>query len=355
MIKFKVQLSTGNTYNIKGFPNSTLFSVLNNFIINKCPTIAKIKMALNDAKVLDMNRTLSQNNIKEGTTVILMTENKKIIPINQNNKIIPITRLKLNNFSPNQFSFGKISSRTLYRNYTSPDFNPNENNINKSLLMNPIPPIINKNFEFYIQKCLNFLNYECNIPQEIIDFNFICVDKWVVGRKTGPEGYEKDYYAPVGWIGIGLKVWNKYDNGDNTWLETANYKGEWYNAYHPIKTKESISSILDIGFRRGPFQDYKYENNINILTKNFYPKCGEGVYFIPDINEAKRHTNIFPYLGDKFRVCFMVRVNPFKVRIAKIGINQESWIVNGDKLDDPFGKKRDDEVRPYRILLFFEK
>lgn len=50
----------------------------------------------------------------------------------------------------------------------------------------------------------------------------------------------------------------------------------------------------------------------------------------------------------------MCRLNPFKVRISKIGINNESWIVNGDDLNDFNGRKRDDEVRPYRILLFFE-
>ena len=50
----------------------------------------------------------------------------------------------------------------------------------------------------------------------------------------------------------------------------------------------------------------------------------------------------------------MCKLNPYKVRISKFGINDERWIVNGDKLDDPFGRKRDDEVRPYRILLFLE-
>ena len=50
----------------------------------------------------------------------------------------------------------------------------------------------------------------------------------------------------------------------------------------------------------------------------------------------------------------MCRINPYKVRIAKIRYNEESWIVNGDKLDDINGKIRDDEVRPYRILIKFE-
>ena len=48
----------------------------------------------------------------------------------------------------------------------------------------------------------------------------------------------------------------------------------------------------------------------------------------------------------------MCRVNPFEVRIAKIRENLEYWIVEGDKLGDLYGKKRSDQVRPYRILMY---
>ena len=47
----------------------------------------------------------------------------------------------------------------------------------------------------------------------------------------------------------------------------------------------------------------------------------------------------------------MCRINPEKVRIAEYGLNKEIWVVNGDKLDDSHGKKKDNEVRPYRILV----
>ena len=50
----------------------------------------------------------------------------------------------------------------------------------------------------------------------------------------------------------------------------------------------------------------------------------------------------------------MCRINPKKVRISEYGNNQEIWIVNGDELNDPNGMKKDNEVRPYRILLIFE-
>ena len=51
----------------------------------------------------------------------------------------------------------------------------------------------------------------------------------------------------------------------------------------------------------------------------------------------------------------MCRINPYAVRIAKLPNDVESWIVNGDELNDPYGRRRDNEVRPYRILFFIEK
>ena len=50
----------------------------------------------------------------------------------------------------------------------------------------------------------------------------------------------------------------------------------------------------------------------------------------------------------------MCRINPYAVRIAKNGSNIESWIVNGDELNDPLGRKKDNEVRPYKIIFFIE-
>ena len=39
-------------------------------------------------------------------------------------------------------------------------------------------------------------------------------DGWGVGEKRGG----KDYDPPIGFHGIGLKVLDKYDGGDNTWI-----------------------------------------------------------------------------------------------------------------------------------------
>ena len=119
-----------------------------------------------------------------------------------------------------------------------------------------------------------------------------------------------------------------------------------------MKTKDSINNIFYRGFRRGPGQDYQNYSNINPLTNILYPKCGEGVYFAQNINDAKSYCNIIQSNnGNKYRIVFMCRINPNRVRIWNISEDRDYMIVNGDKLDDIYGTLKTNEVRPYKILL----
>ena len=171
-----------------------------------------------------------------------------------------------------------------------------------------------------------------------------------IGQKRGPPGYLKDYIPPLGWIGIGLKVKNLYDNGNNTWLGMNNVKGEWYIGYHGTKGMNGVSGIVQYGFRRGPRQACAFNINSNPLSRNAYPFCEDGVYLTPDIFEAKKYAGLITFGGYNYKVVFMCRINPEKVRIDQFHI-PEYWIVNGDQIGNPFGRKITDEVRPYRILL----
>ena len=58
-------------------------------------------------------------------------------------------------------------------------------------------------------------------------------------NKDGGWGYNEirggaSYYPPNGWVGYGLRVGDRYDNGDNSWLDYNHSKGEWSVAYHGI-------------------------------------------------------------------------------------------------------------------------
>ena len=145
---------------------------------------------------------------------------------------------------------------------------------------------------------------------------------------------------------MALKVSQKYDNGDDKWLNE-----DWYIGYHGVKSMISINNILYKGFRKGPNQVHKDKDNINSLSKNASPKCKEGVYFAQNINEAKWYSEIIPYSGKKYRAVFMCRLNPMLVRIASIGQNNDYMITNGDEIDDMHGTPKINEVIPYKILL----
>ena len=207
----------------------------------------------------------------------------------------------------------------------------------------------------YLFLCYNFLINGCKIEYQKLDELGDCVAGWRINPKNGPPGHEKKFKAPNGWIAVGLKVINLYDNGNNDWLGRDNSPGEWYIAYHGTKTMDSVRGIVNEGFKRGDGQFYETSPNIHPLTKKKYPYCMKGVYLTPDIDEAKNYTIPIYFSGNIFRVVLMCRVNPFEVRIASKADNIEYWIVNGDSFNDVNAKKKDSEVRPYRILISIEK
>ena len=337
MITFNLSLSTGQTFKLTNYSYEIFQSVLDKFFQEKCLTNYIMKVALIEGNKIDLNKTLIENNIKNGSKVVIML-NK-----NENNTLNNDNYLNSDNFIMNNLINYGLDIDELY---------PVNIPIFGNSFYNPSPQIINQNHN--IITAINFLTNECNIKPEMLDGEGNCLGNWRINQKNGPPECLKDYDPPLNWIGVGLKVLNLYDNRDNTWLSTLNIKGEWYIAYHPIKSINSISGILKNGFRKGPYQDCKNYINLNPLNNRVFPLCGEGVYFIPNIGETKKYTQVFEYLGKKFRIAFMCRINPYKVRIAENEPMNESWIVNGDNLNDPFGRKRDDEVRPYRILFFME-
>ena len=168
--------------------------------------------------------------------------------------------------------------------------------------------------------------------------------------KRGPPGYLMDYDPPIGYKGYGLKVTGKYDNGNDTWLGYTNQVGEWYIAYHGT-SGQYAKNILEDGLKKGDAQVHRNYKNINPLTKDKFPIVGEGVYCSPKISEADYYAKGKEIIFDnkKFRFVFMLRVNPYKIRISEG--KPDYWVFEGDYLGDNTKRKFDDEVRPYRILL----
>ena len=173
------------------------------------------------------------------------------------------------------------------------------------------------------------------------------------GNQT-PDGYGRgqkrgtyDYIPPLGWKGFGLKVLGKYDNGNDDWIKMDNNPNEWAIAYHGIG--RGRNDVEDITRKIATEEYQKLIKGANQSLKDFdddnHPgkKIGEGVYCSNDIGYIEKwnlcgnsNTQIN---GKKYKMAFMLRVKPDRIRVNKNYPNE--WILDGTT----------DEMRPYRILL----
>ena len=78
-ISFFFILNSGQKYQVSGNLNDSFKSILNNFISDQCPSAYKNKMilALFEGKKIDNNKSLIQNNIKEGSKIILVVQDSE--------------------------------------------------------------------------------------------------------------------------------------------------------------------------------------------------------------------------------------------------------------------------------------
>ena len=166
-------------------------------------------------------------------------------------------------------------------------------------------------------------------------------------NKDGGWGFNETrgghpYYPPVGWTGYGLRVVDRFDKGNNAWLDYHNKKGEWSVAYHGIgyglRGYELVMKINDIGkenIKTGVMQEYQDSDD------SCHPgeKVGEGIYVTPKPEVFDEYCGKFDYDGKKYKIAFMTRVMPDKIRCPVD--NENIWVINGT----------DNEIRPYRILI----
>ena len=216
------------------------------------------------------------------------------------------------------------------------------------IIIGAIPNLNNLQDQGLINFTYKSLLEACRINPSLFDNNYNNYNGWGKGQKRGPPHHLMDYDPPLGFMGFGLNILNKYDGGDNTWLGMKNVEGEWYIAYHGTRL-EFVENIINKGFGAGYRQAYEFDDNINELSKSQYIKCGRGVYCTPKINKAEEYAAEFIMKNSKYKLVFMCRVNPYKIRIAKE--MPIYWIVSGDSLSEGNIKNYDDEIRIYRILL----
>jgi hypothetical protein len=217
----------------------------------------------------------------------------------------------------------------------------------------------NENIDFntFKQNCMNDKDFQelsklkevhkslvmegCRLNSNMLDSRGNRKDGWGVNEKRG--GF--NYIPPTkGWIGYGLKVWGKYDNGNNDWLSYNGNKNEWAIAYHGIGSKLGFSvgqaahNIIKGGFKAGSGQ--AFQNYDDCMHPG--QKVGVGVYCSPDPNVMEEYASysiINGVNGKNYMMGFMMRVKPDKIRFS--AQQKDYWVLNGTT----------DEMRPYRIMI----
>lgn len=163
----------------------------------------------------------------------------------------------------------------------------------------------------------------CKLSKGQLDSKGNRSDGWGVNEFRG----NRPYYPPKGWKGIGLRVIDKYDNKDNTWIGMDNIKGEWCVAYLAIGRDSNDKNIRkNLAHKNCPDQD------------NPGRKVGEGVYCSPLVDIAESNSRVTRINQKNYKIVLMVRVKPDAIRSCKD--RENIWVVNGTT----------DEIRPYRIL-----
>ena len=144
-----------------------------------------------------------------------------------------------------------------------------------------------------------FINDEINLDNSFLDSRGNRISGWAEDEKRG--GYK--YYPPLGWIGFGVKIYDKYDN--NSWASSNNNKNEWPVAYHGVGRNQSSDNVKNIiklvlkgGLKPGSGQALKNEDDMMHPGK----KIGIGVYCQPDPEIMENHAGTIDINGTNYLV-----------------------------------------------------
>ena len=167
-------------------------------------------------------------------------------------------------------------------------------------------------------------------------------DGWGVNECRGGKPYD----PPIGWIGIGLKVLDKYEN--NKWIGMSNVEGEWCVAYHGVcsgQISDNVKHVTGLIYKGNAFRPGGGQAHAG-CPDAFHPgkTVGNGVYCTPTIKTAEGYAGKSTINGQNYKTVLMVRVNPSAIRHCDNCPDSKApnnyWVVNGTT----------DEIRPYRIL-----
>ena len=303
----------------------------------------------------------SEESIKESETIMeLMTNgmlNKKKLSLSYNFDSKRITELMNNKFEQEKFN-NDFKKEAAERYKTSEDniivtntLIGNDYNVQIIFMSDEFNDLKISEFKErfknsdklkYLKEIHKTLIMEaCKLSPNMLDPKGNRISGWPDGEERGGL----PYYSPKGWMGFGLKVTGKYDNGNDDWLECNGNKNEWAVAYHGVGSsmaaslEEAVGNICKGGYKIGKSQEYKDKENANKPGT----KVGIGIYCSPRPLDLEQYADYYKsstvIKGEHYIMGLMMRVKPDKIRYYKNIPNY--WVLNPTT----------DEMRPYRILV----
>ena len=336
-----------NNYNLNNYPNFGHNSM--NFNNNCFPYYN-----MNFNNTINFNGSMLMNNIQNMAMYNNMLANQNLAMMNQitmqkrniaMNKYLNESLNKNTNDNPNNY---------VNNNYINIDNNNQERDIQRELAVKDVSQetqIQEQNKANQMNQLNQNNNYEEIDPtfmesfisdKQLFDGNGHKIqEKWAHGENRGGRVYN----PPNGWIGFGLNVLGKYDNGNNDWLACNGRPGEWCVAYHGAcvrntsdEIKQIIKPILENNLKPGAGQGYSsYDDAMHPGQK-----VGVGVYCSPNPANMDGYAGTIEVNGYRYKVAFMLRVKPDKIRYANA--RPDYWVLNAGNGDFS-------EMRPYRFLI----
>jgi hypothetical protein len=197
-------------------------------------------------------------------------------------------------------------------------------------------PIYNQFIELKILSD-EFLCELCKIEKIIFDYR---------GNTINPNSSNnvirgtEIYDPPYGWIGIGLNVLGKYDEGNNDWLTNKSNSSKWAIAYHGISPSfksDKIKYLLKKIITLNSLVNAKTKIRDKPNDKRHWGKVEEGICLTPNIKIAEECTTIISFNNKRYKILLMARVY-----IEEIQEPEDSyyWVLNNEK-----------NIRIYRVLF----
>ena len=167
-------------------------------------------------------------------------------------------------------------------------------------------------------------------------------DKYLRWGKNEIRGGENYIPPEEDWIGFGLDVLGRYDNGNDSWLGYKNEEGEFavgYSGFNNFLIK-NFSNLIDKNLVNVQNERLYYEQKNQRDLSFFKGKCQGGICIFQDLHDAENFAGIVE-INQKMRIkiILMCRINSKKIRQPKN--YNKFWILNPTP----------DEIRPYRILI----